>query len=1023
MRQRFRKNRRHGAVLPLVVVCMAALMGMLALSIDVGVIAVARSQAQNAADAAAMAAARTINGITTPTGAQTSVQNISQAPVNGVACAMKNYILGTAINNGNSAGLTAVNSYTWNQGDVTIAIGSYAYVYDDTNPSAEKFQVYIPIPTGSTEPYGAAQAWISSTRNFYFAQLLGMTTFNTTATAVAAHRPRDVVVIMDMSGSMRFESLPGTYLSGGVATPNIYAGPRTTSMNPDPNYPKFGPYSSANVTLYGNTQYNASNGLQVNPCNLSYASNSGPPICAAFTTNAGSSGLSGPFTSAFTSAPASQATTPGGDNYLKMNMNTGASWAVTPADVFNTSGTNNTSANSLAFCQKGYTACTGVSKFNGYTQGPSYWGTTFFMWPPDPRGTTLDPTNSTNYANNGASDWRQRFFFKYNTSTNTLGWLDQNPVLFNIAPTGNGTPATAANPTPNAIMNAPGPGSTATVTELSTTNVTTTTSNTYYYMINYQAILTWLQAQNIFPSSLQTGRVQYYTALPSATDNTLNNRWWTNQTLSNNNEMFWRTYIDFVLGLQVTGTSGGYVTYSVTNVDPSGNYLSSVPLSGQIGCGDFFQYGTPQITAKPVVTATQSTQPTINGAVTAGTTTIALSGSGFATAPAVGSYVVFASHFPPYQITAATRTSITLNTGVLINLPAGDIVTNFATQPQYMNYLDNPYRPQHQFWFGPMTMVDFLGNYNTDRFWWPGNVPEAQAWACKAGIQTAIGDMQNNHPNDFVGLTYFSTPMASSSDTTGLWNNAVVPLGQNYSNLQNALWFPITTVTGTDTYVTPYSGNNFMQVPRAQGGTAPQMSLMIAYNMLSSSTANLRFYASPDTTYRGSAGGLGRKGAWRIVIFETDGFPTTTATANIVSAGSDSYYPIRIQNPANFNSANNVEWPSVSTPGTWGSSNDAQVFAVVQQITAQTTASPPGYSTTSKPAQVYPIGYGSLFDPSTPGPGATTAETFLTTMASYGNTSSTPVAYVYGTPANRVSQMQAAFTTIMQSGIQVSLLQ
>ena len=33
--------------------------------------------------------------------------------------------------------------------------------------------------------------------------------------------------------------------------------------------------------------------------------------------------------------------------------------------------------------------------------GPGYWGKTFFIWPPDPRGSDLDATNSANHANNG----------------------------------------------------------------------------------------------------------------------------------------------------------------------------------------------------------------------------------------------------------------------------------------------------------------------------------------------------------------------------------------------------------------------------------------------------------------------------------------------------------------------------------------------------------------------------------------------------------------------------------------------
>src|SRR3954462_12174687 len=62
MRKPLKNCRRDGAVLPLVTVCLVALLGFIALAIDVGMMAVARTQAQAAADIAALAGARTLNG-------------------------------------------------------------------------------------------------------------------------------------------------------------------------------------------------------------------------------------------------------------------------------------------------------------------------------------------------------------------------------------------------------------------------------------------------------------------------------------------------------------------------------------------------------------------------------------------------------------------------------------------------------------------------------------------------------------------------------------------------------------------------------------------------------------------------------------------------------------------------------------------------------------------------------------------------------------------------------------------------
>src|SRR5207253_3935070 len=142
------------------------------------------------------------------------------------------------------------------------------------------------------------------------------------------------------------------------------------------------------------------------------------------------------------------------------------------------------------------------------------------------------------------------------------------------------------------------------------------------------------------------------------------------------------------------------------------------------------------------------------------------------------------------------------------------------------------------------------------------------------------------------------------------------------------------TVAAGVATITPYDAD-FANVPRAHGGTAPEMGFMLAYNLLSSSTTNLRTYAAPSATYRGYDGGLGRKGASRLVIFETDGAPNTRAIASIAGSGTDSYYPIRIKDPTNIaNGAN--EFP------TGGGYQDSDVYPVVQQICALNTASPPG---------------------------------------------------------------------------------
>ena len=237
-----------------------------------------------------------------------------------------------------------------------------------------------------------------------------------------------------------------------------------------------------------------------------------------------------------------------------------------------------------------------------------------------------------------------------------------------------------------------------------------------------------------------------------------------------------------------------------------------------------------------------------------------------------------------------------------------------GTTKPYMHYGDNPLRPRLHFWFGPATMVDFLGNYNmwyqnnvnpdASRFcWWPGTVHESPMYACKLGIRAGLSDIQTNHPNNLVTLMMFSTPKTSSNDTSAArFNRVRVGLSRDYSSMQDSLWYPPATVGNSGATVRPYDTNN-LEVPRAMGGTCYSMALMQTFNQFSANTSLVSYNSGASS---GDAGGNGRKGAQKVIIFETDGAPNTTATASLVNSGAyNSYYSIR------YNSASNTgEFPS-----------------------------------------------------------------------------------------------------------------
>ena len=50
-----------------------------------------------------------------------------------------------------------------------------------------------------------------------------------------------------------------------------------------------------------------------------------------------------------------------------------------------------------------------------------------------------------------------------------------------------------------------------------------------------------------------------------------------------------------------------------------------------------------------------------------------------------------------------------------------------------MSYTDNPQRPRTHFWFGPMTMVDFMGTYNLNRLYVAGRLPRSPDLRVQAG--------------------------------------------------------------------------------------------------------------------------------------------------------------------------------------------------------------------------------------------------------------------------------------------------
>src|SRR5689334_8695289 len=216
--QRTKRSDRRGAVLVLVAVSLVALVACLALAIDLGLLMAARTQGVEAADAAAMAGARALNGNTSANNNYSGVLPAAQM------AATDNSILGTPLTSS----------------QVSVNIGRYVY-----NSSSQRFEGQFPGP--STENWSLVQATINVpiTNALAFSKAFNFTPGNIQTTATAAHRPRDVAIILDFSGSMRFQSLTG----GPWGSSNLYCN------NPDTHVPQFGHYSAVGAGTMWSTSF------------------------------------------------------------------------------------------------------------------------------------------------------------------------------------------------------------------------------------------------------------------------------------------------------------------------------------------------------------------------------------------------------------------------------------------------------------------------------------------------------------------------------------------------------------------------------------------------------------------------------------------------------------------------------------------------------------------------------------------------------------------------------------------------
>jgi hypothetical protein len=1023
---------RRGTVLPMLALCLVGLFGFVALAVDLGMVAVSRTECQNGADVAALVGCRTLNN------KPTSV-NSNLAPA--VAAAK-------AVTTGN---VHMAANFTLAQVQ-KIEVGQYLY-----DATTQRFAVAawtdVTNSQTATPPSGswtAIRVTLNVTQPTYFMKVFGVTSMPTGAVATAVYRPRDTAFALDMTGSMAFSSMFN------------YNG---RSLNPDNLVPSFGHYVSTQSNLIATANQANGSGEAHSRNNYTITTPGGPPIVRGFYFDPAN--LSNPATPVTTvtvsnlrqafhrwNPPASGADpatytpptynfggydafdttntkgpTPAPDSFGTMTdgvvtyvgdrwrradgsiNKTNTSWgtgstatkaATTAIELlgYNVSGgnvrggTGTTTITAEANFRDpvweengydldivAYRAAKGngnpfnpgyaaalvppADRYVGYSMGPGYWGKTFYIWPPDPRfdpSANLTSPNPSRPAFDTAGrpmcDWRRRFFVRVTGATLDRTRTTTNGVTFSAWSGNTMTTETGGPMDPQADNLA----WTAGVDGVNEALFRTGSGMT-----------------------LAAGTVggQTLTRTNTTTNTTTGQVTVTTDTVTNQTVETYRVNYAAVLRWLKTGPQTLPPNLRAGRV----LYYSSIP--------------------DDVDTDTGSAQQRLDKAFWKNYIDFVLGTGNYS-----GSNAYLYGYSDSWSASARSITTADLN-------PWRGPANTWSNSRPYMRYNDSPGRPRLHFWFGPLSMMDFLGASSN---WLPGTCTEAQCWQLKAGMNSVLDDIRNNHPNDYAGLVYFAG---------NHHNNIRRPMGQNFESLKNALFYPRTLLDAIDagdttTEIRPYtaSGASISNIaadiiPNAAGSTDPNTGLAYAFNLLSPS-ANLPVQYG---TVRG------RRGAAKVILFETDGVPNTwrgissgTQTMNPTLRGYDTFYPAS-------------GWSS-GNQGNGHPTSMSEAVKVVNQIVKPMAATngiglDSGLSLPNAPARVYAIAFGDLFDTDL-APAATFRSTALQFLADVAAAGGTGVAgattlpdhqIITGPYQQRIDRLRDCMERIFQSGVSVVLIE
>ncbi len=182
------KKQRRGAIAVLTALLMILMVGMVAFAVDLGYLALAKTQLQAAADSAALA------GAAASSLSASGMQQVAQTAANYNQVAGRQVQLNT----------NDVQIGTWNS-----TTGTFTPVTGGGTSTAVKVTVRADANDGGAVP-------------LFFGKIFGISSVNQQATAIAAANPRDIAFVIDLSGSMNNDTSPGSSTSSSSLMQTVY---------------------------------------------------------------------------------------------------------------------------------------------------------------------------------------------------------------------------------------------------------------------------------------------------------------------------------------------------------------------------------------------------------------------------------------------------------------------------------------------------------------------------------------------------------------------------------------------------------------------------------------------------------------------------------------------------------------------------------------------------------------------------------------------------------------------------------